>query len=540
MKFGPVAVAEAVGAILAHSIRLPTASVRKGQRVAAADAAGLAAAGIGEVVVARLDDDDLHEDAAALRVAEAVAGAAIRVEPPFTGRCNLYAEAAGILLVDRAAVDRLNAVDPGVTLATLPEFAAVEAGRMVATLKIIPFAVPQAVAGRAAAEAAGAISLAPYRIGRVGVVSTLLPGLKSSLVEKTHAVLADRLAPAGAALVAVDRVEHTAAAVAEALRRQRAAGAELLVVFGASAVVDRHDVVPAGIEAAGGAVDHFGMPVDPGNLLLVGRLGGVPVIGAPGCARSPRENGFDWVLGRLLAGLAVGRDEITRLGVGGLLMEIVSRPKPREEAAAPADRPRVAAVVLAAGEGRRMGGSVKQLGAIAGEALVRRAARAALASRARPVVVVTGHEAAAVEAAVAGLNVAIVRNPRFRDGLATSLAAGLAALPASVDGAVVMLADMPDIGGGEVDRLIDAFNPAAGALIVAATAEGRRRNPVLWSRRYFDELARLTGDTGGRAILGRDPAAVVEVELGAAAERDLDTPEDLAAAGGLPGPRSAG
>ena len=84
-----------------------------------------------------------------------------------------------------------------------------------------------------------------------------------------------------------------------------------------------------GFEAAGGRVDHLGMPVDPGNLLLLGQLGDLPVIGAPGCARSPKENGFDWVLHRLLAGLAVTRSDVTALGVGGLLMEIVSRPQPR-------------------------------------------------------------------------------------------------------------------------------------------------------------------------------------------------------------------
>jgi molybdenum cofactor cytidylyltransferase len=138
-----------------------------------------------------------------------------------------------------------------------------------------------------------------------------------------------RLAPTGASIVAQERVPHDTTALAQALRRQADGDAELIVVFGASAIADRRDVIPAAIESAGGHVEHFGMPVDPGNLLLIGRIGGKPVLGAPGCARSPKENGFDWVLHRLLAGLAVIRADIVRMGVGGLLMEIVSRPQPR-------------------------------------------------------------------------------------------------------------------------------------------------------------------------------------------------------------------
>jgi molybdenum cofactor cytidylyltransferase len=539
MKFGPVATAGATGAILAHSVKAGERTLRKGTRLGAADVARLAAAGVAEVIVATLDIDDVHEDAAAGRLAEAVAGDGVRVEEAFTGRSNLYAEAAGVLVVDSEAVDAFNRIDPGITLATLPRFAAVEAGRMVATVKIIPFAVPEGAVAAAMAVLADRppVRVAPFRPARVGVVSTLLPSLKSSVVDKTLKVLAERLAPAGATIAADERVPHDAEAVAAALRRLAADGADMLVVFGASAVVDRGDVIPAGIEAAGGEVHHFGMPVDPGNLLLVGALGDVPVVGAPGCARSPKENGFDWVLQRLLAGLAVTADDITGLGVGGLLMEIVSRPQPRAgpvpDEVAPARS--IGAVVLAAGRGSRMGGPVKQLATIAGVPLVRRAAEAAVASRAAPVVVVTGHAAADVAAALAGLAVTVVHNPDFAEGLSTSLRTGLSALPEDVEAAVVVLADMPGIDAPAIDRVIAGYDPAAGALVVMATAGGKRGNPVLWSRRFFPELSAITGDTGGRQIIAQVPEAVVEVELGEAAAIDVDTPEALAAAGGLLG-----
>lgn len=334
MKFGPVPVGEAVGAVAAHGVQAQAETgeavvVRKGETVTEMQAVALARAGVRSIVVARLDPGDVGENAAARRLAEAVAGAGLWIDRAFTGRANLFASAAGVLLVDAAAVDGVNAVDERLTLATLPPFRAVDEGEMVGTVKVLPFAVEGEVLERAVREVDRApLRLSPYRAHRVGVVSTLLPGLKPSVVTKTLRVLEERLAPTGSRLAAEERVAHEAGALADALRRL-APDHDMLIVYGASAIADRRDVIPAGLEAAGGAVEHLGMPVDPGNLLMLGRLGGLPVLGAPGCARSPKENGFDWVLQRLLADLPVTAADIRRLGAGGLLMEIVSRPQPR-------------------------------------------------------------------------------------------------------------------------------------------------------------------------------------------------------------------
>jgi molybdenum cofactor cytidylyltransferase len=331
MRFGPLAVDEAVGALAAHSLRADGAVIRKGATISAEDAARLKAAGIETITAVRLDPGDVGEDQAALRLARAVAGAEVRVEKPFTGRSNLYATRAGLLMIDKDVVDSLNGIDEAITFATLPAYKPVVQGEMIGTVKIIPYAVAGAVlqAGLAVAARGAALAVAPYARGRVGAISTLTPGLKPSVVAKTIRVLGERLAPSGATLVAQAMTPHETAPLAEALTLQVESGAELVVVFGASAIADRRDVIPAAIEQAGGEIEHFGMPVDPGNLLLVGRIGTTPVIGAPGCARSPKENGFDWVLQRLLAGIPVTRADITALGVGGLLMEIVSRGQPR-------------------------------------------------------------------------------------------------------------------------------------------------------------------------------------------------------------------
>jgi molybdenum cofactor cytidylyltransferase len=530
MKFGPMPVGAAEGGIAVHSIRKPGLVLKKGTVIGKPEIAALLAAGVDDIVVARLEPGDVTEDQAAAEIATTVAGEGVRVDRAFTGRANLFAETAGVLVVDKMAIDCLNLIDESITFATLPAFKPVVAGEMIATVKIIPFAVAGGVRDAAVAVArtkAPLIRLAPYRLRKVGIVSSVLPGLAAKVIEKTLKVTAERLAPTGAAIVAERRVPHEQAAIATALDEVLHEGAELVIVFGASAIADRRDAIPAAVEAVGGRIEHFGMPVDPGNLLLLANAHGRPVLGAPGCARSPKENGFDWVLMRLLAGLAVPPEAITGMGVGGLLMEIVTRPQPRDEPPVAEQRP-IAAIVLAAGRSTRMGGSNKLLAEIGGKPLVRIAVEEALGSRAKPVIVVTGHERERVEAALAGLPVRLVHNSDFAQGLGTSLRTGIAAVPAEVDGAIVCLGDMPQVDAALIDRLIAAFDPAKGALAVVPTIEGRRGNPVLWSRRFFQDLMAIEGDVGARHLIGRYGEAVVELPVtGKGALVDVDTPEAL-------------
>jgi molybdenum cofactor cytidylyltransferase len=534
MKFGPVPLADAEGGVAVHSVRTGGMVLKKGTVIGSAEIAALAAAGISEIVVARIEPGDVSEDAAAADIAAAVKGEGVRVDRAFTGRANLLAETAGVLVVDKDAIDRLNQIDESITFATLAAFKPVVAGEMIATVKIIPFAVAARTRDAAVAlarQTAPLIRVAPYRIRKVGIVSTLLPGLADKVIEKTLKVTEQRIAPAGARIIAERRVAHQQEALAKAIDELLGAGAELVIVFGASAIADRRDVIPAALEAVGGRIEHFGMPVDPGNLLLLGAARGRPVLGAPGCARSPKENGFDWVLMRLLAGLPMPRDAITGMGVGGLLMEIVTRPQPRAEAV-PVQKKRIAAVVLAAGRSTRMGGPNKLLAEIARRPLVRIAAEAALASRARPVIVVAGHQREQIERALAGLPVRFVDNPDFAQGLGTSLRAGIAAVPPDADGAIVCLADMPGVDAELINRLIDAFDPDRGALVVVPTFEGKRGNPVLWSRRFFADLMAIEGDVGARHLIGLYSEAVVEVPVdGKATLIDVDTPDALIGVG---------
>jgi molybdenum cofactor cytidylyltransferase len=531
MKFGPASPKDAIGGVTVHTLRQGSLVLKKGTTIGPAEAEALTQAGVKEVVVVRLEDGDVSEDVAAASIAQAVAGDGVNVERAFTGRANLFAARAGVLVVDRAAVDRINGVDEAITFATLAAFKPVVEGEMIATVKLIPFGVEAKLRDAAVAAATGTVMrIAPYTIKRVGIVSTLLPGLAPKVIEKTLRVTSERLAPANAAIIAERRVPHDEDALAAAIKELLGLGAELVIVFGASAIADRRDVIPAAIEHVGGAIEHFGMPVDPGNLLLIGNAGGVPVLGAPGCARSPVENGFDWVLMRLLAGLKVTRADLTGMGVGGLLMEIVTRPQPRVPVGAEGKR-NVAAVILAAGRSTRMGGPNKLLAEIAGKPLVRIVAEQVLASKASHVTVVTGHQAAEVEKALRGLKVDFVYNPDFVDGLASSVKAGIAAVPAKADGAIVCLGDMPLIDARLIDRLIAAFQPDSGGLIAVPVSDGRRGNPVLWSRRFFGELMTLEGDIGARHLIAKHGEAVAEVPVeGHGAFLDIDTPQALEAA----------
>lgn len=544
MKFGQVATETAEGAILAHSQSLASGRLPKGHRLTAADLVRLSAEGISSVIACRLDPGDLTEDEAAERLASTIEPTGLRCSPASTGRVNFYARENGLFLADKVTVDGFNAVDPAMTLACLPDRRDVRAGDLVATIKIIPLVVAGASVEAAAVilKKGTAFEVTPYRAYQVHLVATQLASLKSSVMDKTARVLEARLSASASSLVSERRVAHRAEEVAQAIRAALDdAGAKsdpppLIIVFGASAVADAEDVIPTAIRLAGGVVEQVGLPVDPGNLLVLGHIGEVPVIGAPGCARSPKENGFDWVLNRILAGHPPDRAEMTGWGVGGLLMEIPSRPLPRLAATADADPAALGLVVLAAGRASRMGegGRHKLLAEFEGEALVRRTVRQAVEAKLGPVTVVTGHRSVEVAEALAGLGAHIEENADFASGMASSLKAGLAAVESEgLPGMMVLLADMPNVSSADIAALAEVYRKASGKAIVRAVSGGQRGNPVILPAATFEALKALEGDIGARPVIESAGLAVIDVEIGPAARLDVDTPEAILAAGGI-------
>lgn len=535
MKFGPVPVGQAEGAVLAHAAIAGKRRFRKGAVIGPDEIAAFRDAGIETVIVATLAENDLGENEAARRLADAFGGNNINARRPSTGRVNLHAARAGVFTVDSQTIARFNAVDPAITVATLANFTTVAEGQMVATVKIIPFAVDGALVEKAASipDSKSTLAVHGFRPHRAGLVQSVLPSVKPKTLDKTRRVTQERLERSGSVLAGEMRVAHNEEEIAKAIS-SLIGECDAVFIFGASAVCDREDVVPVAIEKAGGRVIHFGMPVDPGNLLVLGEAFGKPVIGAPGCARSSKENGFDWVIDRLFAGLDVSGRDLTAMGVGGLLTEIASRPQPREpENQAARMGARVEAVVLAAGRSTRMGGANKLLAKFGDEPLIRKVTQAVQASGAARVVVVTGHQAERIEAAISDLGAAHVHNPDYAEGMATSLVSGIGTLSGDTSGALIMLGDMPGVQADDLDRMIAAFRQHGGAAIVRATHSGKRGNPVIIPRPMFSAVKQLHGDTGARHLIESNEYPVVDVEIGPAASVDIDTPQALEMAGGV-------
>lgn len=524
MKFGAVPVADAAGCILAHSLTVEGRKFQKGLTLSEAEILALTSAGVSTVTIAAVEADDLAEDEAAAMLAQRLLAPGMTLSAPFTGRANIFAEGPGLLQVDPARILSANAVDEAITIATLPEFTRVRDRQMLATVKIIPYGAPRAAVEEVAKRLGqgAAMTLHPRIVTKAAVFLTETPGMKPKLLIKGGAAVEARLTALGVEMAPPVTVPHETGALAAAL-----AGfdGDMALILGGSATSDRRDVAPAAVEAAGGRIDRFGMPVDPGNLLFIGELDSKPVIGLPGCARSPKLNGADWVLERITAGLQVTSEDIAAMGVGGLLKEIPSRPQPRE--AAIPERPKVAAILLAAGSSSRMRGADKLMETVEGAPLLRRSAQTLLSSQADEVIVVLRTDDTARRTALDGLDVKLIENPQAAEGMGASIRAGIAAAAPDAGAALVALADMPDITAKDINALIAAYDAEEGREIIrAADPGGAPGNPVLFGRRFFEPLRVLEGDEGARSILAANADLVRLVRLTSDASRvDLDTPE---------------
>ncbi|MBL8644723.1 MAG: molybdopterin-binding/glycosyltransferase family 2 protein [Rhodospirillaceae bacterium] len=530
MKFGAFPIDTAENVILAHTFRRGGITLKKGHEITRADIEALKKIGVTEITGAWLEQGDIAENDAAAKVASCIAGSGVRLSEAHTGRCNLEAEAGGLVLVDEKAIIAANQIDEAVTVATLRDKDAVRAGQTIATVKIIPFAISPVTMNRIeAAMARPAVRVIPYRAKTFALINTTLPGLKPSVIASTTEVTRERVAAVGGSLVAIEACAHDTASTTAAIKAVTAKGADVVLIAGASATVDRGDVVPAAIVQAGGVIDHFGMPVDPGNLLVLGHIEASPVLVLPGCARSPKLNGLDWVLQRIAANVPVAREDIMAMGAGGLLVDTPARPLPRDTAVKKVltpHAPRVTAVILAAGQSRRMGGPNKLLMTVDGKPLVRKTVETLQAAGLADIIVVVGHQEAEVRAALAGTPVRFAPNPHFAEGLSTSLKAGLSQVPDAAEAMLVCLGDMPALHTRHIAGLLAGFDAGADKLIGVPTHIGKRGNPTLWARRFFDDMRQVSGDAGAKHLIGANESLVYEVEFDdTGVLTDLDTAE---------------
>ena len=327
MKFGTVPIRDAQGAMLAHSVSLTRGRLRKGHVLDANDLDQLAAAGVREVTVARLDPGDVDENTAAAALAQAVGGqvTGLRIAKAFTGRANLIAKGPGVVRLDVAALEAVNLVHPMITIATVPAYQQMAEGGLIATIKIISYGVPQSALDATCAAGAGAIG---FEGPRLSSASLIISDIEGGAGVRGQPAIEQRLNALGVELAEVTVVAHRQDAISQAIKD---ATGELVLILTGSATSDIDDVAPSALRDAGGRIERFGMPVDPGNLLFLGDLEGRAVIGLPGCARSPALNGADWVLARVVCGITISSRDIAGMGVGGLLKEIPTRPQPRQK-----------------------------------------------------------------------------------------------------------------------------------------------------------------------------------------------------------------
>ena len=332
MKFGETPIEDAVGAILAHKLYDDSGRLvfNKGHILAAADIPTLRQHRLERVTVMRLGAADLHENLAAERIGRAVAGTHIRWRTPGVGRANLTAAERGVLHVNVPALELLNNIYDGITIATLRTHTLVNPGEMVALVKVVPFAVPVArvVDVERIAEAnAEALRVLPLQPKRVALIVSGTEATRARLIKSFHRPVKKRIEGWGSQLLPPIFVRHDEMAIAAAI--QTHAAADMILVASISAIIDRADLVPSALLRAGGSITLHGVPVDPGTLLMMGYLGEVPVVGAPGCIKSPKTNVIDWILPRLLSGERLTRANLVSMGHGGLLKDIAERPMPR-------------------------------------------------------------------------------------------------------------------------------------------------------------------------------------------------------------------
>jgi len=522
MKFSSVELRQAKGHILAHSVTLERGTLKKGITLETDDLEKLMQAGQTHVTVAMLEADDIAENAAAQTLANAFISDGVNATQAFAGRVNLVANYDGILSLNIPMIETFNAVDEAITIATLPNFARVKKGSLLATLKIIPYSVAEVQIDKAV-QCLGqdALQLHGFTAKSCDIILTRTAHFKASLLAKAEKVLQARITPLGLDIKSCRTVDHTTQAVADAVQ---AAKADIVLILGASATSDRRDVVPAGIIAAGGQIKRFGMPVDPGNLLVLGSHHGRAVIGLPGCVRSPALNGADWVLERLCADMPMEATDIIRMGVGGLLKEIPDRILPRMQRDQAMSG--VTAVLLAAGSSSRMRGTDKLMCKVGGMPLLRHCVEVALGSDIDHCVVVLKKGADDHRAALQGLRVKIVEVDDAGLGMSASLRAGILALKTSPKAILIGLADMPDLTSDHFNKVIAAHNPDKNRYIICPTnPNGKRGHPVLFDAKFSENLASLQGDAGAKDIVKNVPEWVYEIPMDAAVSLDLDTPE---------------
>ena len=524
---------ESKGSILAQSYNLSERKLSKGTRVSKAIVELLNKENIKSILCAVPDENDMDEDAAAEAISNAIDRNRIYAEEASTGRVNFRTPALGVVRYNRELIKKINLVDESIAFSIVEHNQLLAKNDLIATLKIIPFFASKIYVERVVALLSKYEIFKIHRLEekKVDFIQTYYNWQKRSIFKATSNVTRSRLDALGCLLEKETLIPHDHESLCSEIKSSLDSGAQVLLISGASAITDRSDYIPKAILSVGGEIIQYGLAVDPGNLLLIGQIGSTTVIGMPGCARSPKLNGFDWVLQLLMANIPITKEELADMGAGGLLMEIASRPLPRALSKSVYKRgKKIMGVILAAGNSTRMGKDNKLLRNVGDASLVRNTAVEMLNSDVDSCSIVLGYQSDKVAEVIKDLNISLILNPLWQEGQASSLKAALNTLDDTYSDLLIMLGDLPGVKSRHINTIIEEhlLTNNRRSKITIPSFNGKKGNPVIWGRSFFPDLSNLEGDVGGRALFNHHPAAINLLDMDdPAVVTDTDTPEDF-------------
>ena len=533
MKIKSLAPQDSIGAVLAQTYNLPSKIISKGTFVTNEFVGYFKIGNVKTILCAVPEEGDIHEDEAAKAISSAIDKNHIYADKASTGRVNFKSQSLCLVRYDRDFIKEVNLVDESIAFSIVEHNQLLAEGDLIATLKIIPFFMQKKYVDRVIKMLAKDELFKIHNLKKkeVTLIQTCFEWQKKSIFTATSNVTKARLEALGCSLKKEKLINHDYDTLCAIIRSSVKNDPEILLISGASAITDRSDYIPKAILSEGGELIQYGLAVDPGNLLLIGKVGKTTVIGMPGCARSPKLNGFDWVLQLLMADIPINREELADMGAGGLLMEIASRPLPRALAKSVSKgEKKVMGVILAAGNSTRMGRENKLLRNIGNAPLIRNTAIEMLKSDLDSCSIVLGYQSDKVADVIKDLNVNLILNPLWKEGQASSLRAAINTLDSTYSDLLIMLGDLPGIKSSHINSIIEEhlITDNRKSKITIPSFKGQKGNPVIWGRSFFHDLSNLEGDVGGRNLFSEHPAAINILEMDDPwVVKDADTPEDF-------------
>ena len=525
MNFGKVKIKDSLNGILAHTISIGKKRFSKGRIISKEDQHYFMKHKIESLICATLGETDIHEDKAANLLAKKFNNKTLALEKAFTGRANILANESGLLIIDVNKIRKFNSISENITIATLNNNSKVKKGEMIATIKIIPFSIEDRYFKIInEINFLKSLYIHAFKHKKCALLLTHIEKENKKINSISEIRIKDRLEKLNCTLELINTCEHDSKEIAINIKNFVKNNFKLILILGSSAIVDINDKIPEGIKNANGKIIRFGMPVDPGNLLLLGQIKNIPIIGLPGCARSPTLNGFDWILERLLSGNSVTDKDISNMGVGGLLKTINKRNKINTKE----KKYKITNIILAAGQSKRMLKDNKLLIKINKKTMIERIINTSLNSNANSTVVVLGHQSDTIQEYIRNKEVVTIINKDYKNGLSSSLQCGISALPDDCDAAIIILADMPNIQSNMINSMIKNYDPSNNKCIIVPTFKTKKGNPILLDRKYFPDILKVKGDKGAKDIILNNKESIYELpQKNSSVLNDIDTKEDL-------------